>query len=213
MKVTKLVHSCLLVETGDINVLVDPGIYAAVGKQLSSLQIEKLDFIVVTHDHQDHFYLPALKQLSDRYPHAKIITNTELAAKIKSAALPNEISISSQDGIEVFEASHEPIAFDRPVPRNIGIHISGKLTHPGDSLHFDKTCPVLALPVTAPWSSLKQSLERVVEIKPKKIIPVHDWYWHKEARREQYAMTAKLIQTSGIEVISLENMDSVEIED
>jgi len=211
MKVTKLVHSCLLVETKEINILIDPGKYALDGRQLTSLQVEELDFIVITHEHQDHYYLPSLNLLSNKFPHAKIITNSELAETIKSENLSNEVSSMSRDGIEVFEANHEPLPLGQPAPTNIGIHISGELTHPGDALHFEKTCSILALPVTAPWSSLKQSLERVIEIKPKKVIPIHDWHWHKEARNEQYAMTAKLLESSGIEVVSLENMASVDL--
>lgn len=211
MKITKFVHSCLLVETGSKNVLIDPGGYSWHSHLFSQAKINRLDYIVITHEHGDHYSLPFLKDLVKKYPHTQIITNSDLAEKLKKDGLKNEIGVGSEEGATVFESAHEPLPLDLPVPANIGVHIEDLLTHPGDALHFSHTRRVLALPMTAPWGSLKQSLERVVELKPRIVLPIHDWHWHKDARNEQYAMAAKLLLPHGIKFIALENAIPIEI--
>ncbi len=50
MRVTHLGHACLLVETADRRILIDPGNFSSGFEELSGL-----DAIVVTHNHPDHF--------------------------------------------------------------------------------------------------------------------------------------------------------------
>jgi hypothetical protein len=64
---------------------------------------------------------------------------------------------------------------------------------------------VLALAMGAPWGSLKQALESAANLKPKKVIPVHDWPWHKAARTALYGMSKNLLAEHGIEFIELES--------
>lgn len=211
MRLTKFVHSCLLVESGGKTILIDPGKYSWDSHLLSLGKIDDLDFVVITHEHPDHFHLPFLQAITQRFPHATIITNSDMAKTISRAGVSNPVTSGSEDGIIVFEAKHEPLPLDLPAPLNIGVHIDDLLTHPGDALRISHTRRVLALPMTAPWGSLKQSLEEVVKIKPRVVVPLHDWHWHKEARQEQYKMAAKLLLTHGIKFIPLENAVPVEL--
>jgi L-ascorbate metabolism protein UlaG (beta-lactamase superfamily) len=211
MKVTKYVHSCLLVETESKTVLIDPGRYSFDSHLLSPSKLDKLDYIVITHEHGDHYYLPFLQALVQRLPHTPIVTNNDLALKIKAEGVKSQILTGSEEGMVLFEAEHEPIAFNRPVPLNMGVHIDDQFTHPGDALYIEHTRNILALPVSAPWISTKESLERVAELKPRVVIPVHDWHWHKEARQEQYDMATSLLLPHGIKFIPLENAVPTEI--
>ncbi|MDO8655088.1 MAG: MBL fold metallo-hydrolase, partial [bacterium] len=52
MKITKYVHSCLLVEEQGKTALIDPGNYTFQSKALDLRYIEKLDFVLITHEHQ-----------------------------------------------------------------------------------------------------------------------------------------------------------------
>jgi len=211
MKITKYVHSCLLVETPKQTILIDPGGYSWDSHLLPPARLDKLDYIVITHEHPDHFSEPFLRELSAKFPYAEIITNENLAKRIAAAKLPNHIVTGSQPDIEVFAVAHEPLPLDLPVPLNIGVHIEGLLTHPGDAFAISSSRDILALPVTAPWGSLKQALDAVVKIKPKTVIPVHDWHWHKAARASMYAMSKQLLAPHGIEFIELENAVPVEL--
>lgn len=211
MKITKFVHSCLLVESGTKTVLIDPGKYSWDSHLLPINRIEKLDYIVITHEHADHYHLPFLEALISQFPHAAIITNSDLEEKIKKTGLKSQIVTGSEDGVQVFEAEHEPLPMNLPVPLNIGVHIDDILTHPGDAVHINHIRRVLALPVTAPWISLRQSLDRLIELKPSLVIPVHDWHWHKAAREEQYGRCQEWLKPHGIKFIALQDSIPVEI--
>jgi L-ascorbate metabolism protein UlaG (beta-lactamase superfamily) len=60
-------HACVLVETGGVSILVDPVIsydYATSLQRFTCLDLpEKIDFVLLTHNHQDHVMLESLLQL------------------------------------------------------------------------------------------------------------------------------------------------------
>lgn len=210
MRVTKFVHSCLLVEEGGFNVLIDPGKFSWDSRLLNLSKLPHLSHIVITHDHPDHYHETALRALAMHFPHARIVTNNDLALVIKDLGLPNTIVSGSEKGMGVFEAPHVPLPMRLPAPLNIGVHIADKLTHPGDAFNFKHTREILALPITAPFASFKQALEAAVKLKPKIVLPVHDWEWHRVAREARYAFAKELLGPKNIEFIELENSEPVE---
>ena len=52
MKITKFVHSCILVETPERVGLFDPGVFSE--RAFNPETLQKLDDIIITHKHQDH---------------------------------------------------------------------------------------------------------------------------------------------------------------
>ncbi len=211
MKVTKFVHSCLLVETPRTNVLIDPGNFTWASHLLQVDKLPTLDFIVITHEHPDHYDEHGLTKLSNRFPHSTVITNDQLADKIKALKLPNPIHAGSEDNLVVFEAKHEPLPLDTPNVVNIGVHVADKLTYSGDSYDLEHTREVLALPLTGPFASYKQALDVIVKLKPKVFLPLHDWEWHRAARQNRYSRAKGLLREQGIEFIELENTEPVEL--
>jgi L-ascorbate metabolism protein UlaG (beta-lactamase superfamily) len=211
MKITKFVHSCLLVEWSRQAVLIDPGNYSWDSHILTVNKLPRLNYIVVTHEHPDHYYLPALRALRQKFPHAPIVTNNHLATKMPEEGVGGPFITGSEENLQVFEAPHEPPAWGLPTPLNIGVHVADYLTHPGDALQIQHSRDVLALPITAPFASLKESLDRITDIKPKIVIPLHDWPWHKKAREEYYEQTKKYLETKNIRFLPIENGITTEI--
>ncbi|KKU76691.1 MAG: hypothetical protein UY03_C0028G0012 [Parcubacteria group bacterium GW2011_GWA2_47_64] len=70
MNITKLGHCCMVIEEAGVRIMTDPGAY-------STLQDEarNIDYIFITHEHQDHFHLESLKVVLKNNPKAKIVTN------------------------------------------------------------------------------------------------------------------------------------------
>src|SRR3990167_3859440 len=137
MKISKHTHSCLLVEDNGKVALVDPGEYTAQAGTLDVSKMEKLDYIVITHEHQDHMYIPLIKEVMEKFPNAQIMSNSSVKTKLGEVGL-SVITESNRD-IILEETAHEEV-FDVPsMVANVLVRIFGKLTHPGDSLQLNST--------------------------------------------------------------------------
>lgn len=207
MKITKLGHSCLLVEMPEpVNrtVLFDPGVYSEVNVE----SLEFLDDIIITHEHPDHCDVTVLKKLVDKFPQARIKTPSTLVSKLDGISATTD----AVEGIEVFDAKHEGHSPFMNPPENIGIHYLNTLTHPGDSHTFIDTKDILALPITAPWGSADHAVEIALQLKPKHILPIHDWHWKDEVRLDMYERLEKLFEQYDITFHKLENHKAIVID-
>jgi L-ascorbate metabolism protein UlaG (beta-lactamase superfamily) len=199
MKITKLVHSCLLVEMpAPINrtALFDPGAMSTVSVD----SLEYLDDIIITHGHYDHFDLGLVKRLVAKFPKVRITAPDEVVATLNTESIP--ATSADSDGIELFKSPHEYGAPYMPEPpQEIGVHYLGELTDPGDSHSFTETKQILALPIQAPWGSTLEAVRLASELYPKIIIPIHDWHWRDEARQQMYDRLESLFAEQGIRFI------------
>lgn len=210
MRVTKFVHSCLLVETPERVALFDPGVYSA--ETLNIDTIPRLDDILITHIHADHFDQDTIKRLVLKFPQVRITTNSEVKAALAAAG----ITASDQEpsGIKFFKSPHESMAPLIPAPpEQRGIHFLDSFTHPGDSHSFKETKTVLALPVTAPWGSSAEAIRLALALKPKHVLPIHDWHWRDEARQVMYDRFERVFSENNITFYKLETGQPVEIAD
>ncbi len=208
MKITKFVHACLLVETADRVALFDPGTYSE--KALDINKLDKLDDIFITHEHADHFSRALVKQLVEKFPEVRITSTKPVVDELAEAS----ITASSQppNGASFFESPHESMAPLVPTPPvENGIHYLDTLSHPGDSHSFKETKTILALPVTAPWGSPARAINLALELKPKYILPIHDWHWHDEARSLMYGRFEKFFRGQSITFYKLETGAPVDI--
>ncbi len=208
MKITKYLHSCLLVEEQGKTLLFDPGIFTYNAKVLDIQKLAALDYILITHEHPDHMHLPLIHELVAKFPEVKIITNPSI---VKLLEKENIKALSTDDDIVSLELlTHEKL-WDKEPPQNAVISIFDKLTHVGDSMHFSKSYNVLALPLTAPWGSTTDAVIKALEMNPKIIIPIHDFMWKDEIRVAMYDRLTGFFKEKGIEFKSMETGDLVEI--
>lgn len=207
MKITKLAHSCLLVEMpAPVNrtVLFDPGMFSVEAVQAASLKY--LDDIVITHEHFDHFDEELVASLAKQFPEVRILAPQAVVDRLQ--ALGVAANIVASEGLEVFEAPHESLEPMGQTPQAIGVHYLGCLTHPGDSHHFSQSKAILALPVTAPWGSTVNAVKLATELKPKVVIPIHDHIWRDDWRQKMYGSLAQYFEGLGIEFIQPVNGQS-----
>lgn len=200
MKLTKYVHSCLLAESEGQSVLFDPGIYSWSSGVFKLENLNKLDIVVITHEHPDHFSEEFVQAILNAFPEVLFITTSTVAERLKQTGAEN-ISTESAGPIEIFSKKpHAPIKplLDTPPPENIAVHFADKLTVGGDRHDLEESKPVLAFPITAPWGSVKQGAEMVMRLKPRYVLPVHDWHWHQAARQAEYSRSSDIYNSQGI---------------
>lgn len=208
MRISKHIHSCLLVEEENKTLLIDPGNYSYEEKALDLSKISKLDYLLITHEHQDHMYVPLVKEIAKKFPSVGIVSNDSVKKILEKEGL--KVSTKSNEFIRISEAPHEKLPFAIKAPQNSLFTIFRKLTHPGDSLTFNKTSEILALPIQAPWTSLTTTIEKGVGLKPKIIIPIHDWHWKDIARKNFYQRAKDYLEKFNIDFKRLETGEVLE---
>ncbi len=204
MKVSKHVHSCLLVEEGSTTVLIDPGNYTSEENALDVSSLKSVDFLLITHEHADHMHIPLIKKLARKFPEMKIISNKPVASILGKEGI--KVETEGNKIIKVEIAPHEMTLSG--APENAMFTVFGKLTHPGDSLRFNKTAEILALPIQAPWGSMVAAVEKAAKLKPKLVIPIHDWHWNDKARKLLYERAADYLKQRGIEFRMMEKAEN-----
>lgn len=208
MKITKFVHSCLLVETSDRTALFDPG--AMSEDALDVAQLERLDDIFITHVHGDHMSLNLIKQLVVKFPSVRITGPSEVVTALGEAGIT--ASEAAPAGVEFFESPHESVQPLHEQPEQRGIHYLDVFSDPGDSHSFHETKAILALPITAPWGSSVRALNLALELQPAHVLPIHDWHWNDAARAQTYDRFEEFLGKAGIQFHKLETGVSVTIE-
>lgn len=207
MKITKYVHSCLLIEHDGKNVLIDPGEYSYDEHALNISGITKLDYLLITHEHADHMSMSFLKDVVAKFPTIQILSN----ASVKEILAKENIhTVDVIEGIDMMQIPHGKV-FGIEVPLNVQFDIFGLISNPGDSHQFTMSKEVLCLPVQAPWGSLTRAVEKALEVKPKVIIPIHDWHWNEKAREGFYTRLKGYFAQQGIDFKALKTGEEVTI--
>lgn len=158
MKITKFAQSCILIETNNKKILVDPG-YIQFDESLLKDYWNNIDILLITHKHGDHFYEPAIQEII-KNEKTELYSSAEVAGMypnthFKIVKAGDEIN---QDDIkiEVVKAVHGYLPILRgakDIIENIGyiISIEGKRVYiTSDTIGFpnDYRCDILCLPVS-----------------------------------------------------------------
>jgi L-ascorbate metabolism protein UlaG (beta-lactamase superfamily) len=211
MKITKLNHSCLLVELlAPVNrtALFDPGEFSAGLVDVNSL--DYLDDIVVTHEHFDHFSAELTKKLVQKFPDVRITAPPSVVEKLQQLGI--SASAEAPEGMRLFHAPHDPVEPLFPTPEEIGVHYLEALSHPGDSLHFDETKAILALPVDGPWGATVDAINLAVRLRPQYVLPIHDAMWTEDWRKLMYDGMEQIFAQQDITFFKLANGQPVTVD-
>ncbi len=176
MWLRKFGHACLLVESDEARVLLDPGTFAKGFEQLSGLTA-----VLVTHQHPDHLDLGRVDGLLRRNPdallyadEASVATLTERGLHAQVVRDGDELSLAGIS-VRVLGESHAVVHFDIPTIPNVGYLLGDRLLHPGDALTVPPSpVQVLALPVAAPWLKTAESVDYLRAVAPPVAVPIHE---------------------------------------
>lgn len=206
VSITKLVHACLLVEVNGKRILVDPGGFSWQDGRFDISMVEGVDRILITHEHADHVSVEFVRAALERSNDATVETTQALQGILAEHGVE-----ATTHGTPHFAAPHERIPTG-PGPENVGFHIEGVLSHPGDSHSFAETKPILAMPFVAPWGSLTNGVDRARLVKPAYVVPIHDWFLSDGGRALMYRLARMALDQDGIELVEVPDFETVTLE-
>jgi L-ascorbate metabolism protein UlaG (beta-lactamase superfamily) len=194
MRLTKFGHSCLLVEEGGARVLLDPGSFSD-GFQ----ELEGLTAVCLTHQHGDHLDAGGVRQVLDRNPGARVVSDEGSAQALGEAGADVEVVHDGDElelgglGLAVVGRDHAVIHPDIPVVPNVGYLLGGRLFHPGDAFTLPgQPVEVLAVPAGAPWMKLAEAVEYLRRVGPTVAVPVHERVLSEAGRSIHYLQLERL---------------------
>jgi L-ascorbate metabolism protein UlaG (beta-lactamase superfamily) len=211
MRLTKFVHACVLVEDKDHVALFDPGEFAWQSGLFKVDALNKLDYVLITHDHFDHFHEPFVDALLQKFPDVMFFSTGEVVRKLKAKGIQKALSLSHHDVVvqSLAHESMEPLALQ--TPQNVAIHYKSSVTHPGDSHHLKKTNDVLLLPLAGPWGAAIDGIRMAVTLRPKAVLPIHDWMWSEDWRQEMYDRMATFFPLHDIQFLRPVDGQAIEV--
>lgn len=215
MKITKLGHCCLLIETRSVRILTDPGF-------LSSDQnyLKDIDYVLITHEHKDHLHSESIAEIIKNNPKAKVITNSAVAKVLRTLGIEPKILEGEAEAdfedlhLLAHDGKHAEIFEEYGLVQNTGYFIDKTLFYPGDAYTIiNREVRALALPVSGPWCKVSDSINYALKIRPKVAFPVHDGLLNENGLSITHGVVGTKLSEAGIEFKPLKNSDFLILED
>jgi L-ascorbate metabolism protein UlaG (beta-lactamase superfamily) len=212
MKITKLGHCCLVIESG-IKILTDPGAYSS-----KQNDIKDVDVILITHEHPDHLHVESLEKVLENNPEAEVITNAAVGKILDKEGIKYTIVSHGQsvtrEGVKIegFGTEHAYIYKTVGSVENTGYFIGDKLFYPGDAFYDpDRPVDILALPVAGPWMRISEAIEYALKLKPRVAFPVHDGMLVSERLGPAHRLPLAVLSAAGIKFVAMTEGSSEEL--
>lgn len=175
MKLTKYIHSCLVLEDQGKKLIIDPGEFTP-----DFGGTDNIVGVVVTHEHGDHFSAAHLEKIVAANPGVKVFTTEEVVQKWDNNPHAQAMEAGQEETVGPFTLNffgglHNEIHNLLPVVQNIAVLVNRDFYYPGDS--FTKPAgqiKVLALPAGAPWMKTAEAIEFLKALNPEQFFRTHD---------------------------------------
>ncbi|WP_210480795.1 MBL fold metallo-hydrolase [Naasia sp. SYSU D00948] len=174
MKVTKLEHAALILETAGRTLIIDPGsLTTPITEPGSAVGI------VITHEHPDHWTPEQLNRIFSKNPGIPIFAPQGVA----DAAQGFEVTVVTDGStaevgpfsLQFFGTTHATVHPTVPAPDNVGVLVNGSFFYPGDAFTVPPVqVQTLAVPCAAPWMKVAEAMDYITAVAPRHVFPVHD---------------------------------------
>lgn len=216
MKLTHHGHSCIELDVDGTRALFDPGTFSSFD------DVAGVDAVVVTHQHPDHLDPERLDLLRTNNPDATWFADPGTAALLAEKGLDVTMTHAGEtydvgnarlEGVGATHAEIHPY-IDRI--ENVGIVVSGegepRVFHPGDSLEGrPDDVDYLCVPLSAPWSAVKDTIAFVRAVEPRHIVPIHDKVSADQARGIYLNHIRDYGLDGGVDLVDIREGDSVQL--
>lgn len=208
MRITKLDHAALVLEEGGRRLVIDPG-------SLTNpvLGLEKVDAVVITHEHADHWTAEQLHRVLESSPEAVVVGPASVA--LSAEGLPVQVVGAGETTtvgpwtLRFFGGNHAVIHPSIPVVENLGVLVNGRVYYPGDSFHvpLGVDVDVLAVPAGAPWLKISEAIDFVGQVAPRRAFGTHDAVLSAVGRSLAHDRLRAVTETKGGEYFALQAGD------
>ena len=199
MRLTKLGHSCLLVEENGARLLLDPGTLS-VGFE----ELEGLTAVLFTTSTPTTWTRRGCGGLLDRNPRVRVVNDQRSAEPLGQAGVDVEVVADGEEldvgGVAVGVAGrdHAVIHPDIPVVPNVGYLVGGRLFRPGDAFTLPgQPVEVLAVPAGAPWLKVSEPIDYLRAVRPRVAVPGHGQVLSAAGRSIHYRQLEQLSTKGG----------------
>lgn len=214
MQIAHLGHACLLVETGDQRILIDPGNFS----DAAFTGLDDVTAVVITHLHADHCDPERLPGLLADHPDAAVLVEPQTAEQLAETGLGVRVErMTSGESLRLGSVELTPVGQEHApnhpyVPRvgNLGVVLRTEgdpvLYHPGDALDAEPgEVDLLGVPVSAPWGKVAEMIEFVRRLRPRRgIVPIHDALLSPAGRAMYLKHIGDFGADGGVEVLDLQ---------
>lgn len=214
MKLTRLGHATVLVESYTTRLLIDPGVYSKDWTRLTGL-----DAVIVTHEHHDHFDRENVLKLIEANPNAAVIGPRSVCNSLRDSdpteMAPGDSVVLGRTEIEVVGGVHAVVHESIPRVENIGLIVSdpggSRFFHPGDSYAaIPERIDALALPISSPWSTAGTTADFLNAVAPALAFPIHDAGLSEIGQATFGRIIGRLVKDQ-VEILSVEGTGSIEV--
>lgn len=216
MKITKLVHSCVVFENDGKKFLVDPGSYGWQSGLVKDEHLTSIDFVAVTHIHPDHLDKAFAEAISKKSPNAKWYGPAQVISQLKEWGISGDTTSDSED-VQFIASQHADLLPWFPEqPDHTSYLLFGKVLVGGDchTLTDGLNAEIFGAAVNGgPWGAVlgfARMIEGMVN-RPQKVIPLHDWHWNEKAREAIYSQLPGVLSQFNVEFVPLQNGVTQEI--
>lgn len=173
MRVTKNDHACVTIQTDQSAVVIDPG---GIGE---APDLSGVDGVLVTHVHFDHFVPETLIEALTQNGTLQIWAPPAVADQLGDSDRVHAVTDGDEFTIGDLQVAvrgekHARMHPDAEPDQNVGYLIDSRVFHPGDQLTVVGDLDLLLAPVNAPWLRAVDLIEYVREVRPKRIIAIHE---------------------------------------
>jgi L-ascorbate metabolism protein UlaG (beta-lactamase superfamily) len=130
-------HACVLLETSDVSIITDPAIsylyHNGIDRYTFMDLPPKIDYVLITHSHQDHVMFESLLQLRHKIGHVVVprsrggsMEDPSLKLILNNAGFRNVIEIDEMDQVEIPGGSITGLPF---LGEHCDLNIGSKMAH------------------------------------------------------------------------------------